>query len=73
MREFAGTFAELQRLHAASELAAEIDRRMTGLRLAARDVVSDVAADASVPLAQANDLARLLVTARPQLSLKNRT
>src|SRR5258707_10826750 len=68
MRDFAQASAELQRLHAASELAAEIDRRMTALRLAARDVFAEGSSDASSALAQANDLVTLLVAAWPQLS-----
>jgi PAS domain S-box-containing protein len=35
------TFAELQRLQTVGDLAEEIDRRMNGLRLAARDFVTD--------------------------------
>src|ERR1700687_3322843 len=34
------TFAELQRLQTVGDLAEEIDRRMNGLRLAARDFVT---------------------------------
>src|SRR5258708_23122074 len=68
MRDFAQASTELQRLHAASELAAEFDRRMTALRLAARDVVAEGSSDATSALAQANDLVTLLVTAWPHLS-----
>src|ERR1700675_1878737 len=35
------TFGELQRLQTVGDLAEEIDRRMNGLRLAARDYVTD--------------------------------
>src|ERR1700730_4690231 len=35
------TFAELQRLQTVRDLAEEIDRRMNGLRLAARDFVTE--------------------------------
>lgn len=70
IRDFDRAFGELQRLHRASELAAEIDRRMTALRLAASDVVAEGSTDASQPLAQARELADLLQTARPQLSFE---
>lgn len=41
IRDIGNTFAELQRLQRVGDLAEEIDRRMNGLRLAARDVVTD--------------------------------
>ena len=41
IRHIGATFAELQRLQDVGDLAAEIDRRMNELRLAARDVVTD--------------------------------
>ncbi|MET0968118.1 MAG: PAS domain S-box protein [Tardiphaga sp.] len=41
IRHIDATFAELQRLQMISDLAEDIDRRLTGLRLAARDVVID--------------------------------
>src|SRR5262245_33028359 len=71
MREFAETAAELQRLHAASELAAEIDRRMNALRPADRDGRAEGPSGPSGAVSQANDLVALLTTARPQLSYES--
>src|ERR1035441_378736 len=44
IRHIDSTFAELQRLQSVGDLAEEIDRRMNGLRLAARDFVTDPSA-----------------------------
>src|SRR3954471_23361582 len=41
VRHLDNTFAELQRLQTVGDLAEEIDRRLNGLRLAARDFVTD--------------------------------
>src|SRR5436190_19949891 len=41
IRHIDSTFAELQRLQSVGDLAEDIDRRMNGLRLAARDFVTD--------------------------------
>jgi PAS domain S-box-containing protein len=41
VRHLDSTFAELQRLQTVGDLAEEIDRRMNGLRLAARDFVTN--------------------------------
>src|SRR5436309_15539896 len=41
IRHIDSTFAELQRLQSVGDLAEDIDRRMTELRLAARDFVTD--------------------------------
>src|SRR5947209_11271499 len=41
IRHIDATFAELQRLQTVGDLAEEIDRRTSGLRLAARDFVTD--------------------------------
>jgi hypothetical protein len=41
IRHIDATFAELQRLQTVGELAVDIDRSLNGLRLAARDFVTD--------------------------------
>src|SRR4051812_27233145 len=58
--QFDQSLGQLQRLHAASELAADIDRRMTALRLSASDLAAAGATDATQPLALAADLSTLL-------------
>ena len=60
IRHIDATFAELQRLQSLGDLAEEIDRRMTELRLAARDFVTDPAAPSSQVWEAASSLNALL-------------
>jgi PAS domain S-box-containing protein len=62
------TFAELQRLQAVGDLAEEIDRRMNGLRLAARAVVTDPDAQPERASQAAVSLSELLKKTRLELA-----
>jgi hypothetical protein len=62
------TFAELQRLQAVGDLAEEIDRRMNGLRLAARAVVTDPDAQPERVSQAAVSLSELLKKTRLELA-----
>src|SRR5262249_14717927 len=68
IRQLAEAFANLQQLRSASDLSAEIDRRMAVLRLVARDVVAEGSGDPGSSLAQTDLLAGLLASARPGLA-----
>ena len=63
------TFTELQRLQRVGDLAEEIDRRMSELRLAARDFLSEPNPQAVHVREPATALAQLLQDARPELAL----
>jgi PAS domain S-box-containing protein len=64
IRHIDSTFAELQRLQDVGDLAEEIDRRVNELRLAARDFVTDPAADSDRVGAAASALSALLKKTR---------
>ncbi|MBS0531611.1 MAG: PAS domain S-box protein [Proteobacteria bacterium] len=68
MRHLDNTFAELQRLDSVGDLAAEIDRRMNELRLAARDYVTDPGAQSSRVWGAASSLNVLLKKTRIELA-----
>ncbi|MDB5564918.1 MAG: multi-sensor signal transduction histidine kinase [Tardiphaga sp.] len=66
------TFAELQRLQTVGELAEDIDRRLTGLRLAARDFVTDPDAQPERVTQAAASLGDLLKKTRIELAPEQR-
>src|ERR1700726_3801439 len=68
IRHIDATFAELQRLQSLGDLAEEIERRMSELRLAARDFVTDPAAPSSQVWEAASSLSNLLKKTRLQLA-----
>ena len=68
MRHLDNTFAELQRLDSVGDLAEEIDRRMNELRLAARDYVTDPAAQSGRVWGAASSLNVLLKKTRIELA-----
>ena len=68
VRHLDNTFAELQRLDSVGDLAAEIDRRMNELRLAARDYVTDPTAQSSRVWGAASSLNVLLKKTRIELA-----
>ncbi len=68
VRHLDTTFAELQRLQTVGDLAEEIDRRLTGLRLAARDVVTDPDAQPDRVSQAAASLGELLKKTRLELA-----
>ena len=68
MRHLDNTFAELQRLDSVGDLAEEIDRRMNELRLAARDYVTDPAAQSGRVWGAASSLTVLLKKTRIELA-----
>jgi PAS domain S-box-containing protein len=68
IRHIEATFAELQRLQTVSDLAEDIDRRLTGLRLAARDVVTDRDAQSDKVSQAAAGLGELLKKTRIELA-----
>src|SRR5215472_7406483 len=67
IRHIDATFAELQRLQDVGDLAEEIDRRMNGLRLAARDFVTDPSARPERVGEAASELSALLKKTRLEL------
>jgi PAS domain S-box-containing protein len=67
-RHLDNTFAELQRLDSVGDLAEEIDRRMNELRLAARDYVTDPAAQSGRVWGAASSLNELLKKTRIKLA-----
>ena len=67
IRHIDATFAELEHLQSLGDLAEEIDRRTTELRLAARDFVTDPAAPSSHVWEAASSLSALLKKTRLQL------
>ena len=68
IRHIDATFAELQRLQSVGDLAEEIDRRMNELRLAARDFVTDPAAQSDRVWEAASALSALLKKTRLELA-----
>ena len=68
IRHIDATFAELQRLQDVGDLAAEIDRRMNELRLAARDFVTDPGARSGRVTEAASELNMLLKKTRLELA-----
>src|SRR6202011_2793456 len=68
IRHIDATFAELQRLQSLGDVAAEIDRRMNALRLAARDFVTDPDARSDRVGAAASELSALLKKTRLELA-----
>lgn len=72
IRHIDNTFAELQRLQSLGDLAEEIDRRMNGLRLAARDFVTDPDARPERVSQAAATLGELLKKTRIELAPEQR-
>jgi PAS domain S-box-containing protein len=68
IRHIDTTFAELQRLQSLGDLAEEIDRRMSELRLVARDFVTDPAVPSSRVSEAVSSLSNLLKKTRLQLA-----
>jgi PAS domain S-box-containing protein len=68
IRHIDATFAELERLQSLGDLAEEIDRRTTELRLAARDFVTDPAAPSNRVWDAASSLTTLLKKTRLELA-----
>src|SRR6185312_11752435 len=68
IRSIDSTFAELQRLQGVGDLAEEIDRRMSELRLAARDFVTDPGARPDRVGDVASELNALLKKTRLELA-----
>src|ERR1700759_3902624 len=68
IRHIDTTFAELRRLQDVGDLAEEIDRRMNELRLAARDFVTDPAAQSDRVVQVATELGDLLKKTRLELA-----
>ena len=60
IRHIDSTFAELQRLQNVGDLSEEIERRMSELRLAARDFVTDPGARSGRVTEAASELSALL-------------
>ncbi|WP_398468775.1 ATP-binding protein [Tardiphaga sp.] len=67
------TFAELQRLRIVGDLAEDIDRRLSSLRLAARDYVTDPNAQPEKVSEAASALGDLLKKTRLELAPEQRT
>ena len=72
IRHIDNTFAELQRLQSVGDLAEDIDRRMNGLRLAARDFVTDPDAQPERVSQAAAALGDLLKKTRIELAPEQR-
>jgi PAS domain S-box-containing protein len=68
IRHIDSTFAELQRLQNVGDLSEEIERRMSDLRLAARDFVTDPAARSDRVTEAASELSALLKKTRLELA-----
>jgi hypothetical protein len=68
IRHIGATFAELQHLQSIGDVAEEIDRRTNELRLAARDFVTDPAAQSTEVWEAASSLTALLKKTRLQLA-----
>jgi PAS domain S-box-containing protein len=68
MHRLNDTFTQLQRLQRVGDLAEEIDRRMSELRLAARDFLSGQNPQGARVSGPAEALAQLLQDARPELA-----
>jgi PAS domain S-box-containing protein len=68
IRHIDATFAELEHLQSLGDLAEEIDRRTTELRLAARDFVTDPAAPSNRVWDAASSLTMLLKKTRLELA-----
>jgi PAS domain S-box-containing protein len=67
-RHIDSTFAELQRLQRAGDLAEDIDRRMNELRLAARDFVTDPGSQSTQVAEAASSLSEVLKKTRLELA-----
>src|SRR3954470_18360873 len=67
-RHIDSTFAELQRLQSAGDLAEDIDRRMNELRLAARDFVTDPGSQSTQVAEAASSLSEVLKKTRLELA-----
>jgi len=72
IRHIDATFAELQRLQDVGDLAQEIDRRVNELRLAARDFVTDPAAQSDRVGEASSTLTALLKKTRLELAPEQR-
>src|SRR5215468_4878137 len=72
IRHVDSTFAELQRLQDVGDLAEEIERRMSELRLAARDFVTDPTARPERVAETASELSALLKKTRLELAPEQR-
>jgi PAS domain S-box-containing protein len=68
IRHIDSTFAELQRLQNVGDLSEEIERRMSELRLAARDFVTDPGARSDRVTEAASELSMLLKKTRLELA-----
>jgi PAS domain S-box-containing protein len=68
IRHIDSTFAELQRLQNVGDLSEEIERRMSELRLAARDFVTDPGARSDRVTEAASELSALLKKTRLELA-----
>jgi len=68
IRHIDSTFAELQRLQNVGDLSEEIERRMSELRLAARDFVTDPGARSGRVTEAASELSALLKKTRLELA-----
>src|SRR4051812_6114194 len=68
IRHIDSTFAELQRLQRAGDLAEDIDRRMNELRLAARDFVTDPGSQSTQVAGAASSLSEVLKKTRLELA-----
>src|SRR5215831_7700 len=73
IRHIGTTFAELQRLQDVGDLAEEIDRQMNELRLAARDLVADPAAQSDLVARASSELNVLLKRTRLKLAPEQQT
>src|SRR5438105_6921174 len=68
IRHIDSTFAELQRLQSAGDLAEDIGRRMNELRLAARDFVTDPGSQSTQVAEAASSLSEVLKKTRLELA-----
>jgi PAS domain S-box-containing protein len=72
IRHLDATFAELQRLQSVGDLAEEIERRMSELRLAARDIMNDPVSQPGRVFEAASALTELLKKTRLELAPEQR-
>jgi PAS domain S-box-containing protein len=73
IRHIDATFGELQRLQNVGDLSEEIERRMSDLRLAARDFVTDPGARSDRVTEAASELSTLLKKTRLELAPEQRS
>src|SRR5580700_8859045 len=73
IRHIDSTFSELQRLQDVGDLSEEIERRMSDLRLAARDFVTDPSARPERVGEAATELSALLKKTRLELAPEQQT